>query len=144
MTNIVRRANAAAMLVAACLLALSCTGGTVSTTPTQTIASQIASTATLTILSPKEGQTIHGSTVDVKVNLKGGHLVVPTTTDIQPDEGHLHITIDDLPVTMTASLNQKVPNVTPGEHLLTVEFVAGNHLPFDPRVLAKVGFKVSE
>jgi hypothetical protein len=143
MTNTVRRANAAPMLVAACLLAVSCTAGTASTTPTQTI-NQIASTATLTILSPKEGQTIHGSTVDVKVDLKDGHLVVPTTTDIQPDEGHLHITIDDLPVTMTASLNQKVPNVAPGEHLLTVEFVAGNHLPFDPRVLAKVGFKVSK
>ena len=69
--------------------------------------------------------------------------MIPTTTDIQPDEGHLHILIDDRLLTMTASLDQKVPDVSPGQHLLKVEFVAGNHLPFDPPVLDEVGFKVA-
>lgn len=143
MTNILRRTNAAAMLVAACLLAVSCTGGTATTTPTQTT-NLIASTATVKILAPKDGQVIHGSTVDVKVDLVGGKLVLQTTTDIQPDEGHLHILIDDRLLTMTASLDQKVPDVSPGPHLLKVEYVAGNHLPFDPPVFDAVGFKVSE
>jgi len=130
------------MLVCLCLLlAASCTGGTTSTTPTQTI-NQIASTATLKILLPKDGQVVHGSTVDVKVDLENAKIVIPTTTDIQPDEGHLHILIDDRLLTMTASLDQKVPGVSPGQHLLKVEFVAGNHLPFDPPVLDEVGFKV--
>ncbi len=129
------------MLVCLCLFAASCSGATTSTTPTQTI-NQIASTATLKILLPKDGQVVHGSTVDVKVDLENAKIVIPTTTDIQPDEGHLHIVIDDRLLTMTASLDQKVPDVSPGQHLLKVEFVAGNHLPFDPPVLDEVGFKV--
>ena len=130
------------MLLCLCLLLVaSCTDGTTSTTPTQTI-NQIASTATLKILLPKDGQVVHGSTVDVKVDLENAKIVIPTTTDIQPDEGHLHILIDDRLLTMTASLDQKVPGVSPGQHLLKVEFVAGNHLPFDPPVLDEVGFKV--
>jgi hypothetical protein len=135
------RASAAAILVSAGLFAASCTGGTSSTTPTSAI-SQIASTAKLKIVSPNDGQVVHGSTVDVKVDLEDAKIVVPTTTDVRPDEGHLHILIDDRLLTMTASLDQNVPDVSPGQHLLKVEFVAGNHVPFDPPVLDEVGFKV--
>jgi hypothetical protein len=95
------------------------------------------------IIAPKDGEVIHRSSVEVKLDLKGGHLAVPATTGVQPDEAHLHITIDVLPIRMTASLNQQVPNVRPGRHLLTVEFEAGNHLPFEPRLLANVGFKLA-
>jgi hypothetical protein len=140
MTSARGRASAAAIVVSAWLLAVSCTGGT-SSTPTPT-SDQIASTATLRILSPKDGQVVHGSTVDVRVDLEGAKIVVPTTTDIRPDEGHLHILVDDRLLTMTASLDQEVPDVSPGQHLLKVEFVAGNHVPFDPPVLDEVGFRV--
>jgi Family of unknown function (DUF6130) len=140
MTSARRRVSAAAIVVSACLLAVSCTGGASSTTPTSTI-NQIASSAKLKIVSPKDGQLVHGSTVNVKVDLEDAKIVVPTTTDVRPDQGHLHILIDDRLLTMTASLDQKVPDVSPGQHLLKVEFVAGNHLPFDPPVLDVVAFK---
>ena len=130
----------AAILASVFVVLVACTDGSPSTTPPPTM---IGSTANLTILSPKDGQTIHGSTVNVKLDLQGGKLVPLTTTDVQPDEGHLHILLDDQLLTMTASLDQAIPNVSPGEHLLKVEYVAGNHQPFDPRVLAAVAFKVA-
>jgi hypothetical protein len=35
-------------------------------------------------------------------------------------------------------------NLTPGQHLLKVEFVASDHAPFDPRVIAAVAFEVQQ
>jgi hypothetical protein len=32
--------------------------------------------------------------------------------------------------------------VAPGQHTLRVEFVASDHLPFDPRVISEVVFEV--
>jgi hypothetical protein len=50
--------------------------------------------------------------------------------------------LDDHLVTMTASTDTMLTDLTPGEHILEVEFVANDHAPFDPRVLAKVTFEV--
>ena len=36
----------------------------------------------------------------------------------------------------------KLTAVQPGLHVLRVEFVASDHLPFDPRVIAQVAFEV--
>jgi hypothetical protein len=142
MTRRARRSARASggVLAIVCLALASCHSGSSTPTPVPT---RISSTATLKILSPKDGQTIHGSAVNIKLALEGGKLVVPTTTDVQPDEGHLHILLDDQLLTMTAQLDQAIPNVSPGQHLLQVEYVAGNHLPFDPRILAAVAFKVA-
>jgi hypothetical protein len=43
---------------------------------------------------------------------------------------------------MNFSLTGDVPNVTPGQHILRAEFVASDHLPFDPRVFVSVTFVV--
>jgi hypothetical protein len=40
---------------------------------------------------------------------------------------------------MNYQAHQTIPNVVPGHHVLTVEFVAADHLPFDPRVVAAGG-----
>jgi hypothetical protein len=101
-----------------------------------------STTATLKILSPTNGQVIHGTTVDLKVSLTGAKLVSVSSTNLVPNEGHLHVSVDDTLVSMTSGLEQTIPNLTPGTHLITVEFVANDHFPFDPRVRALVSFQV--
>ena len=44
---------------------------------------------------------------------------------------------------MTEGLRQTIPDVAPGRHRLTVEFVASDHAPFDPRVVEVVAFEVA-
>lgn len=119
-------------------------GGSASpTSPTPTVAAdRPASTAKLAIVSPKNGQVIQGATVQLKVSLKDAKVVPATTTGVVPDEGHLHVILDDQVVSMTGDLQQLIANLTPGQHLLKVEFVAADHAPFDPRVIVAVAFEV--
>ena len=100
-----------------------------------------SSTATLSIVSPTNGQVLRGGTVVVKVDLQGATIVPATSTNLRPDQGHLHVILDDTLVTMSTGLKTVIPNVPPGQHLLKVEFVANDHAPFDPRVIAAVSFE---
>jgi hypothetical protein len=130
----------AASMFATALVAAAC-GSDGATTSSQA-AARPTSTAVLSITSPRDGATIHGSTVDLVVALTGAKLVTATTTDLKPDEGHLHVSLDDQLLTMTSGTSQQIPDVPPGQHLLKVEFVANDHAPFDPRVIAAVSFTV--
>ena len=112
-----------------------------SSTPT-VAADRPASTAKLAIVSPTNGEVVHGTTVRLKVSLEDAKIVPATTTDIVPDEGHLHVILDDQLITMTGDTTQLIGDLTPGQHLLKVEFVASDHFPFDPRVIAAVAFEV--
>jgi len=116
-------------------------GATGSTTPSVS-ADRPASTAKLTIITPTNGEVVHGTTVQMKVRLKDATIVPATTADIVPDEGHLHVILDDQLISMTGETTQLLSNLTPGQHLLKVEFVASDHAPFDPRVIAAVAFEV--
>jgi hypothetical protein len=100
------------------------------------------STATLEIVSPSDGQVVDGSRVPVRLSLDGGRLVPAASTDLRPDEGHLHVVLDDGLVDMTARLRSDLADVAPGPHLLRVEYVASDHAPFDPRVIDAASFEV--
>lgn len=100
------------------------------------------STAELSIVSPENGEVVRGSTVDLRVALEGATIVPQTTTDIQPDEGHLHVILDEELISMTEGLEQTIADVSPGMHRLTIEFVASDHAPFDPRVVEVAAFEV--
>jgi hypothetical protein len=111
-----------------------------------TVTTRPASTARLAILSPTGGQAFHGTVadpakIDVRLSLSGARIITTTSTRLRPDEGHIHITIDGALVSMTYGLDQVVESI-PGSHVMTVEFVALDHGPFDPRVLAHVAFVV--
>jgi hypothetical protein len=41
---------------------------------------------------------------------------------------------------MNYGLNEQLPNLGPGQHLVQVEFVAADHAPFEPRVVAQAAF----
>jgi len=137
------------LLVTAGLLLAACGGSGdgggatgVASGPTESTQDRPTSTAKLSIVEPKVDQVVHGSSVDLRVKLKAAKLVPATTTNIVPDEGHLHVLLDDQLISMTEGLDQTIPDVTPGPHRIQVEFVASDHAPFDPRVVAVVAFEV--
>jgi hypothetical protein len=71
---------------------------------------------------------------------QGAKIVRQTTTRIRPDQGHVHLLVDGKLVAMSYGLNEQLPKLGPGQHLVQVEFVAADHAPFDPRVLAQAAF----
>jgi hypothetical protein len=111
--------------------------------PSQAAASaRPSSPAKLSIVSPRNGQVIKGDKVPVRLTLKNAHVVKPTSSNINPRKGHIHVLLDGSIVSMNYGLKNTIPKVAPGTHTLRVEFVASDHLPFDPRVFQEVAFEV--
>ena len=94
------------------------------------------------IMTPRNGQSVRQDRPEVRLELVGGKIVSQTTNRIQGDEGHLHVSVDDRLISMTSGLTQTLPDLTPGRHTIRVEFVAADHLPFDPRVVTEAFFEV--
>ena len=139
------RMSKVALIVATAFVLAACggsDGGSGATGATAPSSDRPSSTAKLAIVLPKVGEVVHGSNVDLRVKLQDAKLVPATTTHIVPDEGHLHVILDDTLISMTQGLEQTIPDVAPGEHRIMVEFVASDHAPFDPRVVSVVAFEV--
>jgi hypothetical protein len=102
-----------------------------------------ASSATLAIREPADGRDVAGSDLDVVLRLDGGTIVDATTTRLTPDTGHIHLSVDGEVVSMTYGLVQVVDlrDLAPGAHQLQAEYVAADHGPFAPRVIATVSFR---
>ncbi|CAN5893714.1 hypothetical protein BH23ACT12_BH23ACT12_21260 [soil metagenome] len=97
-------------------------------------AERIASTAKMAIVEPTQGAVITGDRMRVVISLEAGKIIPQATRDIKPDEGHMHLSLDGQLSTMTYGLDQEI-EVTPGRHILQAEYVAGDHAPFNPRVI---------
>jgi hypothetical protein len=134
---------ALAALTVVLLGACSSTGGSTSTPAPTSVAVRPTSTAKLTILVPRNGQTLSRRSSEVRLSLAGAKIVSHTTTRIRPDQGHIHLLVDGKLVAMNYGLNERLPSLTPGQHLVQVEFVAADHAPFDPRVLTQAAFNVT-
>ncbi|MEX2554196.1 MAG: hypothetical protein WEB06_01030 [Actinomycetota bacterium] len=135
---------AASLLMAA--LVAGCGGGPTSqATPgaPSTAASRPSSTAKLKILLPKAGDAQGGPTVTLRVGLDEAKLVEFTSSNLKPNEGHLHVLLDGRLISMTLGLEQQIPDVAAGSHVIRVEFVASDHAPFAPRVVQEVTFEVT-
>jgi hypothetical protein len=137
-----RMAMAGAALIWAIALVACSAGGGGQVQQPGSLQPRPSSTARLAIVLPTNGETIAGPSVELKVSLQGAEIVPATTTKLSPDKGHLHVYLDDSLVSMTFGLDQMIPNVSPGQHTLRVEFVASDHAPFDPRVFQSVIFEV--
>ena len=122
-----------------------CGGGTSQATPeaSSTTPSRPSSTAKLKILMPKAGDALKGPTVTLRVGLTNAKLVEFTSSNLKPDEGHLHVLLDGRLISMTLGLEQQIPDVAGGSHVIRVEFVAADHAPFAPRVVQEVSFEVT-
>jgi hypothetical protein len=125
------------------LSATGCAGGSsASSSATTTATQRPSSTAKLTIVSPTNGEVVKGPDVDVKVDLTGAKIVQATSTDLKPDEGHIHVSLDGQLVTMTSGTETTIHDVAPGHHVVQVDFVANDHGPFFPNVVAVTSFEV--
>ena len=93
-----------------------------------------ASPAQLSIVSPTPNESVTGASIHIAVGLSGATIVSATTTDIRPDQGHIHLYVDNNLVSMNYSTSMDLP-VAPGTHILHAEFVASDHFPFNPRVV---------
>jgi hypothetical protein len=119
------------MLIVAAILLSSC-GGQTAASPGVV---RPSSPAVVTIVEPTAGQTVSGTTIHVVLSLTGAKIVSQTTTHIRPDEGHVHLFVDHVLVSMNYGLEQDLP-LHPGTYVLSAEFVAADHAPFNPRVVS--------
>jgi hypothetical protein len=133
-----RSLRIAALLAAIAVAA--CGGG--APTPAATLAApsgaaslgpRPSSPAVVAIVQPANGAAVSGTSVHVVLSLTGATVVSATTTDIRPDQGHVHLYVDNVLVSMNYGLEQDLP-VHPGTYVLKAEFVAADHAPFNPRV----------
>jgi ABC-type Fe3+-hydroxamate transport system substrate-binding protein len=95
-------------------------------------AARPSTTAKVTIVSPTPNEVITGNTVHVVVNVTGATIVDDTNEDIRPDQGHVHVYLDNALWYMQYSLTKDIP-VNPGTYAIKAEFVANDHFPFNPR-----------
>jgi hypothetical protein len=102
-----------------------------------------ASPVRIQITQPTPNQTT-GPDVTLELNLIGGKVVPATQTTVEgtlpTNEGHIHVSLDGTLVNMAYSTTQDLHNLKPGQHTLTAEFVAVDHLPFKNRPTAAVIF----
>ena len=120
---------ALALLLAACSGNPSATSGL----PSGSLGPRPSSPATVEILQPGANSTVTGTSVHVVLKLTGATIVPAATTTLRPDEGHVHLYVNNLLVSMNYGLEQDIP-VQPGTIVLKAEFVAADHAPFNPRV----------
>lgn len=101
-----------------------------------------ASTAVLVVTAPVEGQQVSGAFLDVVTELTGATVVEASSTEVTPDTGHVHVSVDDQLMSMAYAPEQRFPidQLERGPHVLRVEFVAADHAAFDPPVVATVTF----
>jgi hypothetical protein len=92
-----------------------------------------SSPAVVRIISPTQGAVVNGPTVHIVVAVDNATVVQTTSTNIRPDQGHVHLYLDNALTYMAYTLQQDLP-VTSGTYVLKAEFVASDHAPFNPRV----------
>lgn len=132
------RTRVPAFLAMAVVMLTACGGnGVGAASPTPSLASRPSSPAMLQIVSPTPNQVVTGSTVRVVVALQNAMVVKQYSTHIQPDQGHVHLFLDKRLIYMAYQLTQDVP-VTPGTYALQAEFVASDHVSFNPKVWSSV------
>jgi len=105
--------------------------------------SRPSTTGQLEIVSPQPDQRFQGdpASIPVALRLNGANVVAFSSLRLVPNEGHIHLYLDGSLVSMTTGLTARI-TATPGSHELRAEFVAIDHLPFDPPVIATVTFSV--
>jgi hypothetical protein len=91
------------------------------------------------ITAPAPNQVV-GPETTLTVNLIDGKVVDRTTGPLTPDEGHIHVLLDGKLVNMAYDTSQPLTGLTPGNHTVTVEFVAVDHAPFKNAPKAAVIF----
>jgi hypothetical protein len=107
--------------------------GSTGATPSPSTGARPSSPATIGVVQPAAEASLTGTSAHVVLRLDGARIVSATTTNVRPDEGHVHLYVNNALVSMNYGLEQDVP-VQPGTYVVKAEFVAADHAPFSPRV----------
>jgi len=133
-------------VLAIAVTATGCGGAKPATSP-KTGAIHPASPVRIQITQPTANQ-VTSNNVTLVVSLISG-TVVPAAQNtvkgpVPTDQGHIHVSLDGRLVNMAYSTTQQLPQdlLTPGQHTVTAEFVAIDHVPFKNRPTAAVIFTV--
>jgi hypothetical protein len=102
-------------------------------TPSGGLGHRPSSPVKITLISPVTGNTVHGTSVLVRVAVTGGIVTAAVSADISPTKGHVHLYLNNQLIYMAYTLQQEI-TVQPGlEYSMYAEFVAQDHFPFAPR-----------
>jgi len=108
----------------------------------------------VSVISPKEGQKIVGTSLTVVLKASGVTIKPADGTRVH-SEGHFVLYLDREPefslepvpledgIVHTAESRYTFTDLTPGEHTLTVVLADGMNIPFEPPVMATVQFAVA-
>lgn len=94
---------------------------------------------TLKLVTPADGATVAAGDVKLVVETTGIKFTMPSTTRVE-GEGHVHYTLDDQPVQMSAEPEYVYKGVTSGKHTLTAELVQNDTTEFQPPVKQTITF----
>ncbi len=92
------------------------------------------------IEKPKQGETINGPNMEVKINVKNLELVPPSLSPKQ-GKGHIHFWLDSVRQVSYEPFFT-FTGVTTGDHNIRVELVQSNHTSFDPPVEKSISVHV--
>jgi hypothetical protein len=120
------------------LVACGSGNSTPKTSPSPSTPGRLRSTAIVTIVTPTPLEKVPTSGVKVKIKLEGATIVPAGSTNNRPDQGHVHLSVDGRVITIFGGLETSTGRLTPGDHLIQVEFVETDHSPFNPRVIQQV------
>jgi hypothetical protein len=115
---------------------------TPSPSPTVNLATRPSSPVRIRIVSPADQAQIPAGVIHVGIAVDGGIIVKQTTTHITPTEGHVHFSVNGKLISMNYGTAQDVP-LQKGLYILTAEFVAADHIPFNPRVTTSITVDVT-
>jgi hypothetical protein len=80
------------------------------------------------ILSPKDGATVHGSAVRVRIGVRN-FTITDQGTRAKATEGHFHVALDKRSYIVLYGTRITLGHLDPGEHTLVVTAHLNNHLP---------------
>lgn len=127
--------------IAACATITSTACGTTAPSPTSTatpsptvdVATRPSTPVHISIVEPTDGATIHGTSVHVVVGIDGGTVDKTTSTRVTPTTGHVHVYLDNQALYMSYTLTEDIPVQPNLTYSLHAEYVASDHVPFNPR-----------
>lgn len=128
--------------VALGMLALGACGGKESGSGCVSPERRPATTGQVAIISPVQGDVVKGPRVALQLALQGATILRAPSKCVTPGTGHLHVKVDGETVSNLAGLDHVVEDVKPGLHLIEVELVGADHIPFNPTETARVSITV--
>jgi hypothetical protein len=96
----------------------------------------------ITIVSPKAGATISGSTLVMKIKATGFD-VTDQATRVRPNEGHFHVFLDKRPFVAVYGTTFRFRRLKAGSHTLKVQPVNSAHMPAKGYKTIVVKFKTT-